>query len=211
MVYQVARIVRDVRIAMDENTTSDGLISEEDIDTLALEEIVRSKIEEAACSVLVVAPVHLIDGGLPLGDAVHWRDQGCGWILLPDNFMRLLIFRMSDWERPVYNAITEMDPVYKQQFSRYKGLRGNPQKPVVAVTRRAEGLALELFSCKDKNATIEQGMYLPYPRIDKDEGINIPERCYRSVIYETASLALATLGHGDLSSIMSELSKQLLV
>lgn len=211
MVYQVARIVSDVRIAMDENTTSDGLISEEDVDTLALEEIVRSKIEDAARGVLVVAPVHLLDGGLPIGDTVHWRDQGCGWILLPDDFMRLLIFRMSDWERPVYNAITEMDPVYKQQFSRYKGLRGNPQKPVIAVTRRAEGLALELFSCKDKNATIEQGMYLPYPRIDRDEGIDIPERCYRSVIYEAASLALATLGRGDLSSIMSELSKQLLV
>ena len=209
--YKIPHIARDVRIAIDENKTSEQLIGEEDIDTLSLNDIVRSKIVEAVRRVLTEAPVHLLDGGVPFGDAIFWRSKGSGWTLLPEDFMRLIIFKMSDWERPVYEPITAADPRYELQFSRYRGLRGNPQKPVVAIVSRAEGRALELFSCKDAGATVEQAVYLPLPRVDCDGGIEIPERCYTSVVYQTASLVLATIGQGDLSTIMSELSKQLLV
>ncbi len=211
MVYKILQIARDVRIAIDENKTSEKLISDEDIDTLSLNDIVRSKIEEAVRRVVTEAPAHLLDGGLPFGDAVYWRSKGSGWILLPEDFMRLLIFKMSDWERPVYEPITAADPQYQLQFSRYKGLRGNPQKPVVAIVSRAEGRALELFSCKDESATVEQAVYFPLPRVDSDGGIEIPERCYMSAVYQAASLVLATIGQNELSSVMSELSKQLLV
>ena len=195
MVYKILQIARDVRIAIDENKTSEQLIADEDIDTLSLTD----------------TPTHLLDGGKPFGDAVFWRSKGSGWTLLPEDFMRLLIFKMSDWERPVYEPITAADPQYQLQFSRYKGLRGNPQKPVVAIVSRAEGRALELFSCKDDTATVEQAVYLPLPRVDCDGGIEIPERCYMSVVYQAASLVLATIGQSELSSVMSELSKQLLV
>lgn len=210
MIYKVRRIIRDVRVAIDENKTSEQLIAEEDIDTLSLDEIVRSKIVEAVRRVVTEAPIHLIDGGEPFGDAIFWRDQCSGWTLLPEDFMRLVIFKMSDWERPVYEPITESDPQYQLQFSRYKGLRGNPQKPVVAIVSRAEGRVLELFSCKSEDATVEQAVYVPLPKVDCAGGINIPERCYMSVVYEAASLVLATIGNA-LSSTMSELSKQLLV
>lgn len=210
MIYKLQQIARDVRIAIDENKTSEQLIAEEDIDTLSLEEIVRSKVEEAVRRVVTEAPVHLLDGGEAFGDAIFWRSQCCGWILLPEDFMRLVIFKMSDWERPVYEPITAADPQYQLQFSRYKGLRGNAQKPVVAIVSRAEGRALELFSCNSEQATVEQAVYIPLPRIDCEGGIEIPGRCYRSVVYETASLALSTLGN-PLSTTMSELSKQLLI
>ena len=211
MVYKILNIARDVRIAIDENKTSEQLIADEDIDTLSLNDIVRSKIVEAVRRIVMEAPTHLLDGGLPFGDAIYWRSKGSGWTLLPDDFMRLLIFKMSDWERPVYEPITAADPKYQLQFSRYKGLRGNPQKPVVAIVSRAEGRALELFSCKDNTATVEQAVYFPLPRVDSEGGIEIPERCYQSVVYEAASLVLATIGQSELSSTMSELSKQLLV
>ncbi len=211
MIYKVVKIARDVRIAIDENQTSEQLIADEDIDTLSLNDIIRSKIVEAVRRVITEAPTHLLDGGVPFGDAVYWRQEGAGWILLPEDFMRLLIFKMSDWDRPVYEPITAADPKYQLQFSRYKGLRGNPQKPVVAIVSRAEGRALELFSCKDTTATVEQAVYIPIPRVDDYGGIEIPERCYNSVIYEAASLVLVSVGQKELSSTMSELSKQLLI
>ncbi len=211
MVYKILHIMREVRIAIDENKMSEQLIDDEDIDTLSLDEIIRSKIVEAVRRVEIAAPVHLLEGGVPFGDAVYWRSKGSGWILLPEDFMRLLVFKMSDWERPVYEPITAADPQYQLQFSRYKGLRGNPQKPVVAIVTRAEGRALELFSCKDTNATVEQAVYLPLPKVDRDGGINIPGRCYRSVVYETASLVLATIGQNEQCAVMTELSKQLFV
>ena len=47
MVYKIEVVERDVRIAIDENKTSEQLISDEDIDTLSLNDIIRSKIVEA--------------------------------------------------------------------------------------------------------------------------------------------------------------------
>lgn len=211
MIYQVDKVIKDVRIAIDENKTSEQLIVDEDIDTLSLNEIIRSKIIEAVRRVVTKAPIHLLDGGVPFGDAIYWRSKGSGWILLPEDFMRLLIFKMSDWECPVYEPITAADPQYQLQFSRYKGLRGNPQKPVVAIVSRSEGRALELFSCNDTTATVEQASYIPYPKIDCDGGIEIPERCYMSVVYEAASLVLATISQYDQSKLMSDLSKELLI
>lgn len=211
MIYKIRHIARDVRIALDENKTSEQLIADEDIDTLSLEEIVHSKIAEAVRRVITEAPTYLLDGGIPFGDSVYWRDKGSGWILLPDDFLRLIRFKMSDWERAVYEPITAADPEYQLQFSRYKGIRGNPQKPVVAIVSRAEGRALELFSCKDTAATVEQALYYPLPMVDRSGGIDIPRRCYVSVVYEAASLVAHTIGQREQGSLLSELSKQLLI
>lgn len=210
MIYQIGRIARDVKVAIDENKMSAPLFAEEDIDTLSLEDIVRSKIVEAVRRVITIAPTYLLDGGELFGEAVYWRGDCTGWILLPDDFMRLFVFKMSDWERPVYYAITAGDPRYNLQYSRYKGIKGNPQKPMVAIVSRPEGRTLEFFSCKSEDATVEQALYFPLPRVDKDGGIMIPERCYISVVYEAASLVLTTIGQADLATLMDGLSKSLL-
>lgn len=218
MIFQIDRIVRDVRVALDENKTSRQFLDEEDIDTLSVEDIIRAKILEAVRRVVTEAPAHLLDGGVPFGDAVFWSDgtspfkgSFAGWIILPEDFMRLFVFKMSDWERPVYEVVTAGDPRYQMQFSRYAGIRGNPQKPVVAIVSRQEGRVLELFSCRSKEATVEQALYLPLPRIDRNDGVQIPERCYMAVIYRAASLALATLQRLDAANLMDELSKGLLI
>lgn len=211
MIYNIPKIARDVRIAIDENKTSNQLLTEDDIDTLSVEEIVRSKIVEAVRRVVSEAPVHLLDGGLHFGDSIFWKDKCCGWTRLPDNFMRLLIFKMNDWERPVYEAITADDPRYALQSSRYKGIRGTAQRPVVAIVTRTEGRVLEFYSCKSEEATVEQALYYPLPYRDHEDGVKIPERCYHAVVYEAASLTLLTLGQGDLSARMRELSKELIL
>ena len=211
MVYKVEDILGDVRIAIDENKTNEQLITDADIDTLMLNDIIRSKIVEAVRRTIINAPVHLLDGGDTFGDAVYWRDQYSGWVMLPDDFLRLVLFKMSDWERPVYEPITPGDPLYKLQSSRYKGLRGNPQKPVVAICTRAEGRVLELYSCKDDTATVEQALYMPLPKIDDSGGIMIPERCYEATVYQIAALAAASTQQTDFASVLTELSKQLLI
>lgn len=203
--------MRDVKVAIDQNASSAVLLAEEDVDTLSTDEIVRSKIVEGTRRVVRIAPSHLLDGGVPFGDVVYWSSRLSGRIILPEDFMRLFIFKMSDWERPVYDPITAADAAYGLQFSRYKGIRGTPQKPVVAIISRQEGLTLEFFSCRNTGATVEQALYFPFPRIDGDGGIEIPERCYNAVVYEAASLTLMTIGESELSARMSELSKEFLV
>lgn len=199
--------MRDVRICLDQNMTSEQLLQDDDVDTLALDDIVRSKILEAVVRVHSNAPTYLLEEGHNFGDAVFWGDLESGWVLLPQDFMRLIVFEMSDWERAVFLAISPTDPEYALQRQRIKALRGTAQKPVCVITSRPEGRALEFYSCKTKEAYVRRGAYLPYPEIDKDGGIDICERCYTAVIYAAAALTALTLGEADTSSALSEISK----
>lgn len=211
MIYRVAEIRRDVRIALDQNMRSGQLEGLEDVETLSLDALIDSKIEEAAQRVELEAPAHLLEEGHTFGgDAPYWGDRGSGWVMLPRDFMRLIAFRMSDWERSAYRAITPGDPMYEKQSSRYKGIRGNPQRPVVAIVNRAVGKALEFYSCKSEEAYIARASYVPYPEIDGDGGIDICERCYRAVVYMTASLVLSAYGDREQGAAMAELANTIM-
>lgn len=210
MVYKIEVVEQDVRIAIDENMTSEQLISDEDVDTLSLNDIIRSKIEEAVRRVESTAPVYLLEEGHTFGDSVFWEGDGSGWTLLPDDFMRLIAFRMSDWERTCYHALSVDDVEYDLQSSRYAGIRGNVQKPVCAIVNRAEGKALEFYSCNSEEAYVKRASYIPYPEIDDSDGIDISERCYTAVVYTTASLVLTAYGATDQASSMSAMAKSIL-
>lgn len=210
MIYQVSAIERDVRVALDENDVSTQLVQMGDVDTLALNDIIRSKIVEAVRRVELAAPAHLLEEGHDFSSGIYWNGDGSGWVLLPDDFMRLIAFRMSDWERTVYEAISVDDPLYAKQSSRYKGIRGNVQKPVCAIVNRAEGKALEFYACKDNTAMIVRAGYVPYPHIDKDDGIDISEKCYTAVVYTVAALVLTTYGEADKASAMTDLAKSII-
>ena len=68
-VYHLDEIAGDVRIALDQNTTSDVLKEIGDVDTLALNDIIKSKIIEAVKRVHSSAPPYLLDGGHNFGAA----------------------------------------------------------------------------------------------------------------------------------------------
>lgn len=207
MVYNINDVMRDVRVCLDQNMSSEQLLQTDDMDTLALDDIVRSKILEAVVRVHTNAPTYLLEQGHNFGDAVYWGDLESGWVLLPDDFMRLIVFEMSDWEKAVFTAISTTDPEYELQRQRIKALRGTAQKPVCVITVRPEGKALEFYSCKSEDAYVKRAQYLPYPKIDEDDGIDICERCYTGVVYAAASLVLLTLGESEKSSALSEISK----
>ena len=210
-IYQLQDIIKDTRIALDQNMTSEKLIEIDDIDTLSLNDIIKSKVVEAVTRVHSQAPIYLLDSGNNFGDAVYWKELNSGWVLLPDNFMRLIVFRMSDWERDVYHAIAEDDPEYEKQSRRFKGIRGTPQKPICAIVVRPEGRALEFYSCKNNDALVSKAVYLPYPYIDNHNGINICKKCYTSVIYTISSLVLSAYGDSQKSEAFAELSKTSLI
>lgn len=210
-IYRLERIARDVRIVLDQNMVSAALAETGDVDTLSLNEIVLSKIAEGVARVHSEAPAYLLDGGNNFGDAVYWQGDGCGWVLLPEDFMRLVVFEMSDWERAVYHAISEDDEEYELQSSRFKGLRGTPQKPVCAIVVRPEGRVLEFYSCRSEAAQVSKAVYMPYPAVDPYGGIGICRRCYKAVVYTVASLVLFTYGDTDKGNALSELAKTALI
>lgn len=210
MVYKVADIIRDVRIAMDTNDIDASLLADKDTDTLQLDDIIRSVIVDAVKTIEIIAPAQLVDSGHNFGDQIYWMNNGSGQVLLPLDFMRLVVFKMSDWERPVYTAIMETSDKYALQHSRFKGVRGNPQKPVCAIVKKPEGNVLEFFACDNESATITQAVYLPFPYIDGEDGIEISERCYKAVVYQATAFALSLLNDNRTSTFV-ELAKSVLV
>ena len=210
-VYHLDEIAGDVRIALDQNTTSDVLKEIGDVDTLALNDIIKSKIIEAVKRVHSSAPPYLLDGGHNFGDEVYWQKCESGWVLLPEEFMRFVVFQMSDWERAVFYPIKVDDPEYEKQSSRFKGIRGTTQRPVCAISIRPEGRVLEFYSCKSQDATVSRAVYLPYPKIDKYGAIEICQRCYDAVVYTIAALVLTTFGDVEKSSALNELAKSVLI
>lgn len=207
MIVQAEDMVRDVRVAIDMNKGDAPLLMEEDTDTLTLDEIIESKLAEAVRMVEAEAPRSMLESGHDFGESdTYIGEDGKGFIILPDDFMRLIAFRMSDWTRTIYDAITESSPEYALQSSRFKGICGNTEKPVVALVRRSEGKVLEFYSSRDASAHVAQATYLPEPRIDRDGGIDVAKDCYKAAVYRAASLTLASVGD-QLSGTMLELSR----
>lgn len=209
MIVQATEMAKAVRVAIDMNKGSEPLLNEENCDTLTLDEIIMSKLADAVRLVEMEAPATMLESGHDFGENLFIGEDGKGFVILPRDFMRLVSFRMSDWKRTVFEAISEQDPQYSLQSSKWKGVCGNTEKPVCAIVRRAEGKVLEFYSCSDNKATVTQATYIPIPKIDLDGGIDVADDCYRAAIYRAASLALASIGE-QLSTTMLDISKSLL-
>lgn len=210
MVVQAADMARAVRVAIDMNRGDEPLLMEGDSDTLTLDETIHAKLADAVRMVEMEAPAIMLESGHDFGgEGVFIGKDGKGFVVLPDDFMRLVAFRMSDWHRTVHDAIDENSPEYAMQSSRWKGICGNPEKPVCAIVRRPEGKVLEFYSSRDDTAAVTQASYVPRPRIDAVGGIDVAEDCYRAAVYRAAALVLSSLGDG-LSTTMLEISKSLI-
>ena len=190
------------------------MFSDGDTDTLTLNEIIFAKLTDAVRLVELEAPAIMLESGHDICENgyknVFIGKDGKGYIILPQDFLRLVAFRMSDWKRTVFEAITEHDPEYAKQSSKWKGICGNTEKPVVAIVRRAEGKVLEFYSCDSTAVSVQQATYVPIPKIDENGGIDVSEECYRASVYRAAALVLASLGDANLATSMLEISKSFL-
>lgn len=217
MIVQLDTVLSDVRECMDENRRSPALLKHTDASTESLDAIIKSKVLDAVRLVESHAPLNLLENGHSFfrssptdSTGLYWHKDHSGWIVLPEDFMRLLVFEMSDWERPVTEALMPTDSAYELQRSSIPGVRGNYQRPVCAIVHRPEGMVLEFYSSKSDDATVTRAQYLPYPRIDIHGGIDVSSHCYRSIVYACAGLSLSTLGKSEESTNMMNISKSIL-
>lgn len=213
MRYSVEALKRDVRIALGYDPSSTPLSDGGDIGALTIDEQIERQLADAARIVLEHAPSHLLDGGKAFGKTVGWKSRvgyGMGFIELPDDFLRLVSFQMSDWSHAVTVAISEDDPLYAQQQSRFGGVRGCPQKPVVAITTQPIGQVLEFYSCTGgPTVYVKRARYISIPRIENG-GIDLCEKLQRSIVYYTAYLVSLSTGETELAASMSNIAHELM-
>ena len=202
-------LIEQAKIAMDENVSSEPLAALGDLDTLKLDEIMLSKVEDAARLVEEGAAHHLLDGGkaIPTGGAMVTGADGKGYVNLPADFMRLVSFKLAGWKTAVTEAITEEHPAYLMQGSRWAGIHGNSERPVVAIVHRDGGYRLEFWSA-DGIAVIERALYIPLPVIT-DGRIALCPRLRSAVVYRIASMSAAILGMSDQAAMLLGTSNEL--
>lgn len=205
MLHDIEKLKEHVRAALDEDKADRGII--EGMGSLSIDEIIESKIIDGALYVEQNCPVDMLEAGHNFGGDIVWESvegHGSGYIVLPSEFMRLISFKMSDWVRGVTVAIDDTHPKYALQGSRFGGIRGCPQNPVVAIIQNNMGKVLEFYSCSGGSGVrVSSSSYRPYPSISEGR-IEFSERNYRAVVYAIASFVRSTYGEYQQSQILMD-------
>lgn len=197
--YAVSELVKEVKVLLDRNQESAGLLTPTDSDTLSQGELIQSKIVDAARIILKDAPASMLDGKTFDGLNTAWAETNgayVGTVYLPSDMIRLLNVKASDWNRSA-EIITEEDDAYKIQCSRF-GVRGNPERPIAALIHNSGNRYLELFTSKSNTATVSL-TYVGMPFIS-DGNIDLPETLKDSIVYMAGYLTCISLGDTDTAS-----------
>lgn len=211
MNYPIDDIIREVRIVLDLNPTSQELLPHKDKATLPIDTLIRSCIKTGYEWLLTNAPLDKLHQGQSFaGRSVAWDSGvvgvGSGRIALPEDFLRLVAFRMSDWHRPVHQVTRANEMEYPRQSSPFPGIKGNPERPIVTIETEAIGRVLHFHACRGGRAVyIQQALYLPRPQLGQE--LELGDELYQALIYYTAHLVATSLGNYDFATRALELSK----
>lgn len=198
--YAVSDLVKEVKVLLDRNQESAGLLAPSDSDTLSQAELIESKIVDAARIILSDAPEDMVEGTSCTND-VTWTDDSNGYyvgkMVLPTDMLRILSVKAEDWNRPA-EIISESDDVYKYQNCKY-GVKGNPERPIAAIVHTANGKSIELYTSKKQDATLAF-IYVQIPSITTEQKISLPSILKDAILYMAGYLTCISLGDTDTAS-----------
>lgn len=197
--YAVSDLVKEVKVLLDRNQESAGLLAPDDSDTLSQAELIESKIVDAARIILSEAPEDMVEGTACTNE-VTWTDSNgyyVGKMVLPTDMLRILSVKAEGWNRPA-EIISESDDAYKYQNCKY-GVRGNPERPIGAIVHTANGKSIELYTSTKKDATLAF-IYVQIPSITTEQKISLPSVLKDSILYMAGYLTCVSLGDTDTAS-----------
>lgn len=197
--YAVSDLVKEVKVLLDRNQESAGLLTPDDTDTLSQAELIESKIVDAARIILSDAPEDMVEGTLCTNE-VTWTDSNgyyVGKMVLPTDMLRILSVKAEDWTRSA-TIISESDDAYKYQNCKF-GIRGNPERPIAAIVHTTNGKSIELYTSKKQNATLAF-IYVQVPSVTTEKKIVLPSTLKDSIIYMAGYLTCISLGDTDTAS-----------
>ena len=198
--YAVSDLVKEVKVLLDRNQESVGLLSPSDSDTLSQAELIESKIVDAARIILSDAPDDMVEG-TSCKNSVTWTDIKDGYYVgkmdLPTDMLRILSVKANGWNRPA-EIISESDDAYKYQNCKY-GVRGNPERQMAAIEHTAKGNSIELYTSKKNDATLAF-IYVQVPSVSTEQKISLPSVLKDAILYMAGYLTCISLGDTDTAS-----------
>lgn len=206
--YKVEDIVKRVKVVIDQNVNDQAMTDFGDVDTLALDEIIKGVIAPAVRMLEMAAPTLMLGGGVDFkpkegeGSIISYEGKKYSFhVKLPNDFMRLVALKMSDWTAEVHDVTTADDAMYKVLRNAYGCVRADVDNPIVVVVNGGgNNYAIEAYGSEGNDATLEIARYVPEPKVMTDGGIEICEPLYDAAVYEAASLAMQTIENVNLAN-----------
>lgn len=220
-----SEIYVEVRALLDELGDNDAGFMLSDKDSSELNTIIDKVTPLSVRNIHISAPYRMLDGEtytLKAGETdTHENgetdtheisdfsiENKKATMTLPTGFLRLVQVKLSSWNAPVVNVITEDMPEYRMQANEY--MRGTHYKPVCAFVLLANGLqGLELFSAKDEEDTLSSLIILKEPKwVEEGESVSISicPRLRNSIIAQITGQTLLALGEEQRAQTFLSLS-----
>lgn len=181
---------------LDAEITPVSLMNDKSVDSFA-----DGLLDECAKEVLMRAPSLKVKGTQEQVEA-HGNKDGSGYVVLPEGFLRLLEFRMAEWERSVTEAAEPGSVVAQMQGNRY--LRGGISKPVCVYGKRGGEAVLEYYTVK-KRHDVGRFVYVKEALAE-----NVPVELQDVLTWWCASRVLQIFGNVNGAQLAYERGKSLL-
>ena len=205
----VDELVKEVRVTLDENQV-ENVYLQSGTDNMELDEIIRSKLPDAVRAIVEMCPVSLLNAdALTLADDdLTTNEDGSGYVVLPNDFLRLVSFKLASWNRAVTSVAEQGSPTDLMQRNTFT--RGTPIKPICVLSHKADGKrVLEYFTASGGNDTIERALYVPNPSIvteDGNEKISIPHLLRAAIVNYCAGLTCFSRGDAEQGNLFLKIA-----
>ena len=185
-----AEITEKTKAIMNEagEDTNEGLLDE---DTVRIDEYIRKCIPDAVSLVIQNSTGRCVNPRYASGSSSVSNGDGSGYIVVPDDYVRLVAFRMKGWKRTVAIPFMYGTPEAAMQSNRYT--RGGKCKPACVEGRSASGRKTIEYYSIGKNETPQVDMFVYEASYDSMEGLPVStsDPLFAAVCYMTASLVYA--------------------
>ena len=156
---------------------------------------INGLLDESAKHILQTAPKHILPITKSTNTATQINSGKTGYVTVPEGFLRLHSFKMTEWERDVNEFITPEDKRYRQQANVY--VRGGTAKPVLVMTQRViSNTVTRVFEYYSVNTahTVEKFLY-----IGETAAENLDDSLYPALTWMCASMILQNIKETDLA------------
>lgn len=199
-------LVNKVKTLLDEISPLNAMIVDVGVeDGNPVDQIVESLLDESAIELLLKAPFYRLDISSYDADPVQDELDGTtGYITLPDDFLRLVYFRMSDWLRPVTTLAIKGDEISMRQYNKH--IRGGVARPVGVLSKTGEGMIVEYYSTNAKQHQVADFQYVK--RVCAEQ---IPSQLTDAMCWICAGKTLTVMGKGDMAGSAYSHAQSLMV
>ena len=194
--YGFREVTRQVLALLDENESTVLERTEYSDEEATLPALIERLMPEAGEAVIRDADpdsVAVCPGMFVGAMEVHTDACGLRWVALPDDFARLVYFRMSDWQRGVTRPLRLDSAEYALRHSDGVRVGKRNRGPAVAVIREGGLRMLEVMGSA-ADAKVAAACYLAVPKIDlKRRTVELPESLFGAYCRKIADMAKADM------------------